>query len=321
MTTSGSSAWNPAVTDLITQALGQLGVIAEDEAPTADMYGKAIFQLNAIVTAAQATGLHVWTEEEGILFLQAGQVRYEIGGPGTNGNTADANQWTELTLTASAVAGATAIVVASITGVLANDNIGIVLDSGTIFWTTVSGTPTGSTIILASALPSSASSGNFALDYTTAISRPLKIPAARLLTLNGLNETPMEVMSRQEYMDTPNKLAPGTPTQWFYTPQVDRGILYVWPAPVVSAWAVRFTWYRPLQNFFNPGDTMDFPQEWVSPLLWNLAFDLMGFFDTPPERQAYIEKQMMKYGDLAISYDRESEPVQFGLDWQTTQGA
>ena len=321
MTTSGLSNWNPAVTDLITQALSQLGVIAEDETTTADMYEKALFQLNAIVSAAQATGLHVWTEEEGILFLQPGQVKYEIGGPGTNGNTSDADLWTELTLTASVAAGALAITVASVAGVVSGDNIGVVLDTGSIFWTTVNGAPTGTTITLASALPSSASSGNFALDYTSAIGRPLKVPTARLLTLNGLTETPMTVMSRQEYMDTPNKQSQGPPSQFFYAPKRDRGIFYVWPSPVTAAWAVRFTWYRALQDFFAPGDTMDFPQEWVSPLLWNLAYDLIGTFDASPERHAYLEKQMAKYGDLAVSYDRESEPVQFGLDWQTTQGA
>jgi hypothetical protein len=300
--------------------LKQLGVIAEDETPTADMYTTSIFQLNAIVTAAQAIGLHVWTEEEGILFLQggangaAGQVRYEIGGPGVSANTADANQWVQLTLTATLPAGVTALTVASIAGVNANDNIGVVLDTGVTFWTTVNGAPTGSTVNLAAVLPSSVSSGNYAMTYTTAISRPLKIPNARLLYLNGLTETSMTVLSRQEYMDLPNKTSGGSPTQWFYTPQVDRGILYVWPAPSTTKWAMRFTWYRPLQDFFSPGDTMDFPQEWVSPLMWNLAHDLMGVFDTPLERQGYIEKQMVKYGDLAISYDRESEPIQFGID-------
>lgn len=322
MTTSGSSTFNPAVADIIAQALRQLGVIAEDEVPTGAQYTTGIFQLNAIVSAAQATGLHVWTEEEAILFLEGGtngvpgQVRYEIGGPGINANTSDANQWAELTLSATSPALATTITV-NAPLVVSGQNIGIILDAGPTFWTTVSGAPVGNVITLADALPSSASSGNFALVYTTQISRPLKVPAARLLYLNGLNETPMTIMSRQEYMDTPNKLSPGTPTQWFYTPQVDRGIFYVWPAPVTTAWAIRFTWYRPLQDFFAPGDTMDFPQEWVSPLLWALARDLMGLYDTPVQRQQYIMKMAADYADLAISYDRESEPIQFGMDWST----
>ena len=316
MTTSGVNSWNPVVTDIVTQALAQMGVIDEDEIPTGGMMTKGIWQLNAIVTAAQATGAHVWTEEEAILFLQPNQVRYEIGGPETNGDTSDANAWTQLTLSANAAQGAGSITVASAAGITSGQNIGVILDDGTTQWTTVNGAPSGNVITLAAVLTGSASSGNYAMAYTSAISRPLKVPAARLLYLNGLNEVPMKVMSRQEYMDTPNKLSPGTPTQFFYTPQVDRGILYCWPAPQFSTYAIRFTWYRPLEDFINANDTMDFPQEWVSPLVWTLARDLMGVYDTPPPRQQFINAQAALYADLLTGYDRESEPVQFGMSWE-----
>ena len=321
MTVSGSSSFNPVVLDIIAQALRQLGVIDENETPDAAMYSTGLFQLNAIVTAAQATGLHVWTEEEAVLFIEPEQVRYEIGGPGTNANTSDADDWIELTLQSSAAAGATSISVNTIVGVASGNNIGVILENGVTFWTTVNGAPSGSTVHLSAALPAIASSGSFALVYSTPISRPLKVPAARLLYLQGLNETPMTIMSRQEYMDTPNKLSPGTPTQWFYSPQRDRGLFYIWPAPVVSGWAIRFTWYRPLQDFFSPTDTMDFPQEWVSPLMWSLCRDLMGIYDTPPARQAYIENQAAAYAELVVNYDRESEPIQFGMDWQAVNNA
>ena len=320
MTTSGSSTFNPAVTQIVTNVLRHLGVLMEDEQPTGGQYTDVIYVMNTVVAAAQATGLHVWTEDEAILFLQPGQVRYEIGGPGTNANTSDANDWDRLTLTASAAAAATTITVDTIVGLSSGQNIGVILDSGITFWTTISGAPSGSTVTLASALPTAASSGNYALVYTTAIVRPLRVPNARLYYLNGGNEIPMVIMSRQEYMDQPNKLSPGSPTQWFYTPQRDRGILYIWPAPNLSFWAVRFTWYRPLQDFFSPGNTMDFPQEWIAPLTWATAKDCISMFDVPPERMQFIMNQAASYGDLATSYDRESEPIQFGMSWDSTIG-
>lgn len=322
MTTSGSTSFNPAVADLIAQALRQLGVIAEDESPTAGMYATALFQLNAIVTAAQATGLHVWTEEEAVIFLQPKQVKYTIGSPGLNARTSDESDWLELKLSIMALGGDTTISVETTLTAEAGQNIGVILNDGSTFWTTISGFPADAVIDLASPIPDQgASSGSFVLVYSDPISRPLKVPAARLLYLNNLNETPMTIMSRQEYMDTPNKLSPGTPTQWFYAPKRDLGLFYVWPAPQSSNYAIRFTWYRALQDFFTPGDTMDFPQEWVSPLMWTLAADLIGVYDVPIQRQQYVMAQMQKYGDLAISYDRESEPVSFGMDWQFTQGA
>lgn len=330
MATSGQADWNPAVTLMVKDILQNLGAIAEDETPTAGMYAGTIFKLNMIVAAAQAIGAHVWTEEEAILFPQVGVARYVIGGPtlALNAHTSDSEAWLQLTLAANAAGGATAIIVESALGVLPGDSIGVIVNDGSTFWTTVSGSPSGSTISLADPLPATgASVGAFALDYAVPIVRPLKVPAARLRYLGGNgtpnnpNETPMTIMSRQEYMDTPNKLSPGTPTQWFYSPQRDSGLFYIWPVPVTTAWAIRFTWYRPLQDFFLPGNTMDFPQEWVAPLTWTCARDLMGVYSTPPARQAYINQQAALYGDLAISYDRESEPIQFGISWEVANNS
>lgn len=300
---------------MVTNVLRHLGILQEDEEPTGGQYADVLFQMNTVVTSAQATGLHVWTEQEAILFLQPGQVRYQIGGATGNAHTSDSSDWVRLTLQTSLVAASTVLNVDATVGISNGQNIGVILDSGVTFWTTVASF-TATTVTIAAPLPTSASSGNYALAYTTAISRPLKVPNARLYYLNGGNEIPMMVMSRQEYMDQPNKLSPGAPTQWFYTPQRDLGYLYIWPSPNLSFWAVRFTWYRPLQDFFQPNDTMDFPQEWIAPLVWATARDCIGMFDVPPERQQYILAQAANYTDLAISYDRESEPIQFGMDWQ-----
>lgn len=321
MVTSNSIVWNPAVTQIVTQTLRQLGAIQDGEQPTGDMYADLVFQLNAIIKSAEATGLHVWTEEEGILFIEPAQVKYIIGGPTSslNANTSDADEWLELTLSQSALGGATSIVL-NVATVVSGQNIGVVMNDGTTFWTTVNGAPVGQTVTLTAPLPSAGTSaGNFALVYTTAINRPLRIPNARLLTLQGLNETPMTIMSRQEYMDQPNKLSPGTPTQWFYSPRRDQGLLYIWPAPVLSAWAIRFTWYRSIQDALVPGNTMDFPQEWMSALIFRLAKDNIGIYEPPPPKVAYIIQQDTYYWDLVTSYDRESEPIIFGMDFEFGQ--
>ena len=60
---------------------------------------------------------------------------------------------TDTTLTAAASAGATTITVASITGFADGESIGVKLDSGKQHKTTVSGSPSGSTITLADAIP------------------------------------------------------------------------------------------------------------------------------------------------------------------------
>lgn len=204
-----------------------------------------------------------------------------------------------------------------ILGYTVGDNIGIVLDSGFTWWTTI-GSVDGYNLTLANPLPSSASSGNFVFVYppSAQIVRPLKVPNARLLTYTSNNETPMVIMSRQEYMDQPSKNSPGTPTQWFYTPQRDLGYLYVWPVAQQSAWGLRFTWYRPLEIFLQPNNTMDFPEEWANPLEWLLANELRLGYSIPPARQAEVKEMAKTWYDVVDAWDRESEPIRFGLDYQ-----
>lgn len=313
MTTSGSVSWNPALVQIINQALLNVGALAEGEAASASMYESAVFQLNAMAKAWEATGLHVWTESEAIVFLQPGQAKYSLG-PTSTDHTSDADGWVELTTTSPITAGQTALQV-KLAAVAVGQEIGIVLDAGPTFWTTVEAVPGPPSITLADPMPSQASSGNYALAYTTPIGRPLKIPQARLLTLNGLNETDMTILSRQEYMDLPQKNSPGVPTQFFYSPQLGNGLLYVWPVAQLSAWAVRFTWYRSIQDFMVPNNTADFPQEWINPLIWNLAKELAPSYDVPDAKWAKIKELADIYLVAAVSYDRESEPVRFGMDW------
>lgn len=325
MTVAATSSFNPAVTYLITEAYRDLDIIAEDETPTSGQFDSALFKLNSLVKGLEATGIHVWTEEEGIVFLQPFQQRYTIGAPtGPVANSADAFAWVQNALSSSYSAAASAVVLTSAIGFVAGANIGIVLSSGVVFWTTINGAPSGNTVTLTAPLPGPAAAGDVVLTYPAAgeINRPLKVPNARLLTYSSNvagqpgQETPMTILSRQEYMDLPNKGSIGVPTQWFYTPQRDTGYLFVWPVPTTAAWAVRFTWYRPLADLLTPANTMDFPQEWTAPLRWLLADELKVGYSVSPEKAAYVEKKAIEWMTIVTGWDRESEPIQFGMDWR-----
>lgn len=74
--------------------------------------------------------------------------------------------FTTTNLTATAMSGDTTIQVASIAQFANGDSIGVLLDNGGTFDTTVSGTPTGHTITLAAAMPAQATSGAAVYDYT-----------------------------------------------------------------------------------------------------------------------------------------------------------
>lgn len=324
MSTSNTSSYNPAITQMITAMYRKLGAIAEDETPTAGMYADALFAGNALIKEWMALGIHVWTEEEAILFFQKGQRRYLLGGT-TNDNCCDANSYVQMQVNSTAVAGATSITVDATLGVSNGNYFGVVLDSGAAFWTTVNGTPGPTTIPMAAPIPAgqSVSPQANAFAYATKIVRPLKVPRVRQIFYQGGTSgprlTPMSVLSRKEYMDLPQPDDPGISTQFFYTPQLVSGEFYAWPNPQNANFGARLTWYRPLMDLTTPANTADLPQEWLNGLMWNMALEMGPEFDVPPQRWAMIKDMASSKLDLIQSYDREPEPIEFGMSYDEAQ--
>jgi len=318
MTTSGISTFNANRDTIIKMALRKIGAISAGETPNANTINDASDQLNMLVKALNATGLHIWTETEGTLFLQPNQISYTVGGTTTDHAT---ESYTATTLSASASASATTISVTSATGFADTYKVGIVLDSGGIFWTTESGAPSGTTITLASGLSGSASAGNAVYVYQTDIVRPLRIVSGRRYAFNGALDTPMINVSRIDYRNLPNKADTGTITQFFYDPRGGantQGIIWVWPAPPDVTSAMKFTWWRPVQDFVSAANTPDLPNEWLDALVWNLAYKMALEYDCNPQRYEMIKEQAASSLDLVYGFDREPESYFFGFNTDQT---
>lgn len=321
MTTSGTATFNFNRDQIIKSSLRKIGAIASGETPDANTVQDCSDQLNMLVKALNATGLHIWTETEAILFLQPNQVSYTLGS-GTSDHCADMTQgYTATTLSAAAATSATSISVTSATGFAASYNVGIVLDSGSIFWTTESGASSGTTITLAGGLTGSAASGNAVYVYQTDIIRPLRIVSGRRFNFSSAIDTPMIAMSRIDYRNLPNKTNTGVATQFFYDPRGGantQGVISVWPAPADVTNAVKFTWWRPVQDFTSSANTPDLPQEWLDALVWNLAYKMAPEYDCPPQRYAMLKEQAAVSLDLVMGWDREPESYLFGFNTDQT---
>src|ERR1700689_1586399 len=174
ITTSGTFSATPSVINLLNAALRIAQVIGAEETATGAQLQNGLDAMAAMCKAWQASGIHVWCEEEGILFLQPGQTLYQIGA----GSPDHVTLWDSLvqtSLIANAAASVTTIQVNSIAGINAGDSIGIQLNAGTNFWTTVNGAPSGSTVTLSVGLPSAANAGELVFDYTVPLYRPLRV--------------------------------------------------------------------------------------------------------------------------------------------------
>ena len=324
MTSSGTITFSENCNQIILTAFRKIGAFASGEVPDQQSIQDASDALNALCKHLETSGIHLWTETEGTLFLQPGQASYGIGGGATDHATLS-TAYTLATLTADAPNGAGSITVSAATGFTAGSYIGVLLDSGTTFWTTQVGAIAGLVVTLAAPLSDSAAAGNFVFVYATQLERPLRIVGARKVQWSGSPaqqiETPMNPMlARLDYRALPNKLATGIPTQIFYDPQLGTGVVNVWPAPQNSLYGVNFTFYRTIQDFDTAANTPDLPQEWIRTLYWNLAMEMAPEYDCPPERYQMISEMAMKMLEEVSGWDREPESLYCGVSIDQRSG-
>jgi hypothetical protein len=316
MATSGSVDFSISRDNVITDALLLLGQLTAGEPVSTEETTIAARRLNAMVKRWQAKGIKLWKVAEAVVFLEASKAVYEIGGVSPADRAAyrrveDVAIKTELA--ADALSGATTISVDSISGIANLDKIGIVQNTGTVRWTTVSGAPSGSSVVLAAGLTANAATDNHVYAFTTNLPRPLQVVEAQLRNADEI-DIPVQIISRQEYQDLPNKSSTGVVTQIYYNPQRDKGYLYTWPVSDTANSRLIFTAYLPLEDFDAAGDTPDFPQEWYDPLAFNLAVELAPMYGVVGDEKLELAAQAKAYLNDVQAWNVEEESIYFQPD-------
>lgn len=308
MATSGSADFTITRNDIFDTALVLTNVVDAGETPTADHYSQCSLMLNLMVKAWMAKGINLWAMKEATLFLSPGTAGYSLGSAGTHCT----NTYVQTTLSTAEATSSTSIGLTSATGMSASDNIGIVLDDGSIHWTTISGAP-GSTTTIATGLASAASAGNVVFAYTTKITRPQRIISAYRRDINSA-DTPIELIARGDYAALANKTTEGKTVQAFYDPQLTSGRLNLWPTPDLATDVVRFWYSRPLEDFDAGTNNPDLPIEWGEALIYGLADRLSTLYQLPSERRQWIKLEAKEKLAEAQNYDVEPVSVFFQPD-------
>ena len=327
LVTSGTFDFSESVSQLVTASLRIAQVVGDEETPTASQMQTGVEFLAAMTKGWQGSGIHVWCEEEAILFLQPNQTQYQLGA-GSPDKVTLYQQVTFNTLAVTAAASAGSVTLTSAAGILSGDQFGIQLDAGTNFWTTVNGAPAGNVVTLTNAVPSTATSGAIIFDYTTPLFRPLKVMGGRRYQYSSKLDIQIQMWARLDYANQPNKYVTGVTTAFFYDPQTGQGayqsnnpvgLMNAWPTPADNTFAMRFTAQRPIQDAGTIANVPDFPIEWNAALKWNLALELGPVFGCPSEQMQIIQTAAAKWFLMASQWDRESESLRFGVAWQPGQ--
>lgn len=322
--TSGTYGYSESVYQIITTALLNLNVIADDEQPTPTMASAGLRALNGLVALWSAAGIRVWAQEDCLLFLQPNQTKYLLG-PSSTDYACLWSDMTETTVPAGASAGASSLVLNSATGFAAGNFVGIQLTNGQNFWTTQVGAAVGSTVTLAAPLPAAAAGGAFVFTYATPLMRPLRVLEGRRYNWLSTQSTPLITLARFDYYYLPNLYNTGVVTQYFFDPQMGNGsynpslsssVMNVWPTPQDNTNAMRFVGQRPLQKMTTMAQAPDFPSEWQLALEWGLAKQLGTGQSVPDDIWTRVIAMAEESFAIVSAWDREPEPVLFGVAWR-----
>lgn len=311
MATSGSVDFNLTGTQIVNRAMRHMGVIGQEETPNDSELADGLEALNVLVKQLPAEGINLWKNEDLIVWLRVGVTKYSIGSSGDHAATT----WVRTTLSADAASGAGSLTVTAITGMASADNVGIVLDDGTLQWDTINGAPSGSTVTLTGTLDSAASSGNQVWAYTTKAVRPLRLDLPRRRDV-AVQDIPIWIMSRQEYFDTPNKTTQAPPVNVYYDPQLTNGELLVWPAPDSVNDTLLFSAKMPLEDFDSLTNNPDLPQEWLAGLAWMLADEQALEYEVPPDRSARITIKADRARAALGAWDQEDGNIYVQPDFE-----
>lgn len=299
MSTSGSSNYSLTRNEIIAHALYKLGVYRPGSTVATADYNFCSTELNIMIKSWEAQGIHIWTTEEGALFITEGQNKYTL-----SSSTTDKIGKNPVITTLTDDASSTAITVDSTIGMTAADNLGIALDDGTIHWTTIVSVDSTTTLTLTAGPASTGSSGNSVFTYTSAVGRPLYIKSARLLQ-SGNVERPIKVAGTDEFMNMPNKATQGIINMIHYSPKTSTGLMYVWMTPSDVNECIRFTYVRTLEDFDTSTDEPDLPQEAFSALTSNLAVRVSGAYgknintkDPTLVKQAELDLLQLQFFDI-----------------------
>lgn len=302
MATSGTTVWTLNRNEIITAALRKLRVInAAATAPAADITTGSQ-ALNAMVRSWQIKpgGITLWFDSEVCLFLTKDAQNYTLGP--TGGHCCLLSDAVATQLSANVAVSATALTVVSNAGIAASDYLGVELDDGTLYWSTQSGAPGGSTgLTLASGPPSAASSGNYVFSYTTKITRPIEILEARTRDTSD-SDMPLTIHEgRREFMAITDKTSSGLAMDLYLSPTITNSTLYAWPVADDVQQRIIMTVRRVCEDFSGSSDNFDGPPEALRALIYNLAVELA------PEYGAEVSKTVAalaldSYNDLAKHY-------------------
>ena len=290
MALSNSFDFTVTAADVVQGALEKLNVLEAGESVDADDQALALRELNKLVKqwghpADGSQGMPVWLRKLVYLFLAKGTRVYTIG----PSQDRAAQTYTRTTISAAEAAGQTVISITNGASIATGAIIGIVLDDGTLHWSTVtsggSATPT-----INDALASAAAAGNTVFYYTpvsgagnSIVFRPTRVLTAVLRDVNNVDQ-PVDVYDRMElpvFEGVGDKTTQADPLAIFVEHLYQTARITLDCAAQDVTKVLRMWVLSPVDDIDASTDSLNFPPEWTPALEWELAKRCAPSFRAP----------------------------------------
>lgn len=321
MALSGSFDYVRTSAQLTEAALRKLQVLADGQSASTNQSTYAIEALNVMLKAWSARGNPVWNLRPAYIYPIHDTNTIQLG------NAAGLGHWSEeliLTkLTASAAAAATSISVSitaaeDVVGTTANsDFIGVELDSGNIFWTTISSGGASASITLASGLTTAASSGNRVYAYTSKAAKPEAILQCwRVDAVTG-SRLEVPVTSYETVRGNVTLSNEGVPLHYNYQEAYltatgsSYGIFRFWPRFQNGDTYLEIYMQSPFDDIDSSSDNVAFPNVWYEAIIYNLADRLAPEYGLPLDRHAVLKGEASAFYAIAEEATTESASIFF----------
>jgi hypothetical protein len=134
-------------------------------------------------------------------------------------------------------------------------------------------------------------------------------------------DTPVMLVSKQEYNVLGSKFSTGTANTIFYDPRKLNGVLYVYLTPDLNAQTnleLHIIAQLPIDDLTSALDIPDFPNEWMNCLVWNLADQLALEYGVPMNARQEIGLRATAYKTLLSDWDVEASSTFFAPNFRST---
>lgn len=307
MATSGNYTITVNKTTLIEDALREAGVIDDYESVAGTMYDFMGRRLNQLIKHLQTKGLHLWRMVDCTLLLEEDKIEYTLG---PSGDRFAEDMVRTVTTDDVAIAGTT-YTISSSSGMTVSDVVAIEMDDGELHWDTIATIPDSTSITVSTGPTTAATSGATVYSYTSLAPKPLRITEAYLVMQdNEDSHTPLNIVSREEYMRLNSKNTASNPVDIYFRPDIDNSYLKVWPTSDDNIQRIVMSCQLPFETMDTSTNTLAMPDWWQQPLHLSLSYIAARKYRAPEEVARRLDKDSKQSVQDAEDFDVETTYIE-----------